>query len=466
MGGQAKKTPAGPARNEALEAVIDAAPDDPNGYLVYADWLQQQGDRRGELIVLQYRLSADPDNEAILDEERKFLRKHEKELLGPLASYAFVRRPTVSAQGLAWRLGFLRSARVRRTTKTPVPEVVARILAHPAGRFLARLVAGRMTVGADTDRSLEPLFEVLGAKAPATLETLVLGDETTEVEDISTLWSAVPTLRHLALFDLPSRYGAMRSDRLTSLTVHTRSIHDLAPFLDARFPALRRLSITIVADTSEAGGYDRVEGLSKFVTTFPGLDELHVRNLISSRPDRYLGEPIEFFPRDAAALAAVDAAAACKIPRVVLDTPLSAKGVAALVERAPCSQGPFSSCHRSRSARRPRSSARSSPKRSRSSSGRRSISTSKTVTFGATDVCTGVTVAHLCVAPPGAALIRLHGCAFRSLPHSSRSSPLDVPPARSSSRSDTPGRSIRSKTKRSPTKPKTSPGTLTTPTSK
>jgi uncharacterized protein (TIGR02996 family) len=51
-----------PKTNPALEAAIRANPDDPAPYLVYADWLQGQGNPLGELIVLQHELeSADRD---------------------------------------------------------------------------------------------------------------------------------------------------------------------------------------------------------------------------------------------------------------------------------------------------------------------------------------------------------------------------------------------------------------------
>ena len=41
-------------RDPTLEALIDEDPRDPQRYLVYADWLQQQSDARGELIVIHH----------------------------------------------------------------------------------------------------------------------------------------------------------------------------------------------------------------------------------------------------------------------------------------------------------------------------------------------------------------------------------------------------------------------------
>src|SRR5262245_57286291 len=39
------------ARNPELEALIEEDPNDLSRYLIYGDWLQQQGDPRGELVV-------------------------------------------------------------------------------------------------------------------------------------------------------------------------------------------------------------------------------------------------------------------------------------------------------------------------------------------------------------------------------------------------------------------------------
>ncbi|MEW5742738.1 MAG: TIGR02996 domain-containing protein [Myxococcota bacterium] len=48
-------------RHEALEAAIDAAPDDVERWLVYADWLMQQGHPRGEVIRLDVEASRQGD---------------------------------------------------------------------------------------------------------------------------------------------------------------------------------------------------------------------------------------------------------------------------------------------------------------------------------------------------------------------------------------------------------------------
>src|SRR5688572_23115268 len=70
------------ARNPDLEAAIAASPLDREPYSVFADWLQQQGDPRGELISLQL---AGKDAEA-----DALFAKHEDYFLGPLAAHKTV----------------------------------------------------------------------------------------------------------------------------------------------------------------------------------------------------------------------------------------------------------------------------------------------------------------------------------------------------------------------------------------
>ena len=73
------EAPKPPATGNALLAAIYADPDDDAARQVYADWLQDRGDVRGELIALQLGDSRDRKRELALIEE------HKKAWLGPLA---------------------------------------------------------------------------------------------------------------------------------------------------------------------------------------------------------------------------------------------------------------------------------------------------------------------------------------------------------------------------------------------
>ena len=61
-------------RNRELEAVIAADPEAVGPYLVYADWLTEQGEPWGELIALQVALEQAGDR-AALELSREHLRR-------------------------------------------------------------------------------------------------------------------------------------------------------------------------------------------------------------------------------------------------------------------------------------------------------------------------------------------------------------------------------------------------------
>jgi uncharacterized protein (TIGR02996 family) len=71
-----------------LKAILDN-PDDDQLRLIYADWLEERGDPRGEFIRVQYaRPEADPNTREYLDlvlRERQLLALHEAEWLGQLS---------------------------------------------------------------------------------------------------------------------------------------------------------------------------------------------------------------------------------------------------------------------------------------------------------------------------------------------------------------------------------------------
>ncbi len=71
-----------------IKAILDA-PDDPSAYLIFADWLEDQGDPQGELIRLQWELE-NPDLKAaerkkLASREAELLKEHESTWLGDLS---------------------------------------------------------------------------------------------------------------------------------------------------------------------------------------------------------------------------------------------------------------------------------------------------------------------------------------------------------------------------------------------
>ena len=108
----------------ALLDAIHAAPDEAESYLVAADWLQQQGDRQGELIALSIALEAAPDDTALA-----LLVDEHQHALDPVARFD----PRWSRD---WRWGFLRRLEVPDETTVPLRT----LLAEPACQCLRELV--------------------------------------------------------------------------------------------------------------------------------------------------------------------------------------------------------------------------------------------------------------------------------------------------------------------------------------
>jgi uncharacterized protein (TIGR02996 family) len=71
---------------EAIDAVV-ANPDDDGPRLVYADWLLERGDPRGELIQLQCRRRRRAPDRNAMQRERELLKAHRREWLGPLHEF-------------------------------------------------------------------------------------------------------------------------------------------------------------------------------------------------------------------------------------------------------------------------------------------------------------------------------------------------------------------------------------------
>ncbi|MEM9488334.1 MAG: TIGR02996 domain-containing protein [Myxococcota bacterium] len=141
------------AHSEFLDQIA-GAPDDDGLRLVYADWLSERGDPRGEFIVLQCkrasgRLSGD---EAM--RERDLLSRNKERWLGPLAE-------VIDPDSAVFRRGFLSECRARFRSGAQKQ----RLLGHPMWATVERLAG-------DVDVLAHRGMYALRSVGPISLDTL------------------------------------------------------------------------------------------------------------------------------------------------------------------------------------------------------------------------------------------------------------------------------------------------------
>lgn len=276
----------------SLEKAIAADVEGSEAYLVYADWLQSQGDPRGELITLQHkrgpaprpaRYSNNKKPTAPLDKaEAKLLAAHGEALFGPLAPFTKVPKYGRAPFHVDWHLGFFRSARISSEIDHDVTAewMLERLWDLPAAKFLRELSIGELTPG---DMPYYPKFLPMliaaAKRAPPTLRSLHLGDFTCEewevnwahIGPIAKLVKAYPKLHRLGLHGTDIDLGTLAMPELRVLDLHSDSGTDkLGPQLArANLPALETLKIELGPNTGELPKLEAV-----FDGRFPKLRHL------------------------------------------------------------------------------------------------------------------------------------------------------------------------------------------------
>ena len=271
-----------------LQPLLEA-PYDAEALAVYGDWLQGQGDPRGELTALQLARHQQPENaEALRAEEVAFIDAHAEALLGRAAPYRW-RRFT-----LDWHGGFIRRATLGVTPGDvafrrdfAVPELLAVFLQLPATRLLESLRVG-VFEGAGND-NYRPLIRALAtAPQPSLLRQLELGYPHLDYDYSESGWKARGELRWLSglpgLKQLSVRLGQasigapLELPRLEELTLLVRG-HTLQGLCSsADLPRLERL--TLVLRPRGRGRRLDTDALAPLsLQRFGSLTKLAVRNL-------------------------------------------------------------------------------------------------------------------------------------------------------------------------------------------
>ena len=325
----------GPKFNAQLAKQIDANPDDEGAWAVYADWLQGEGDPRGELGSVQESLRKSPKDKALASAEKKLLKDNAEALVGNLAPFmtregkpdipGVLTKPDLepdfrnSGDSLApvrvqWRSGFFQQIFVggpgydwspgKRGKaseddeggdeggggEVDIHKLVVDALTSPAARFCTSLRLGMPNSPDDGECNYPPLFKKLEKlEAIGRLRSLYIGDIAQEesecswinIGDISKLLAAAKNLRHLTIrggSDL--KLGTLNLPELRSLTIITGGLDkkNVAAIGAAKWPKLEKLELWF--GTKNYGGNCTVKDVAPILSgkSFPKLKHLGLRN--------------------------------------------------------------------------------------------------------------------------------------------------------------------------------------------
>lgn len=242
----------GAVTNDDLEAIIHADPLDPAGWLIYGDWLQSEGDPRGELVAVQARLARDPGNPELMEAQRAIFKKNAPILLAGLDPYLMPDPQPLFR--LSWEFGFIWTANVRANGHTLDQFLVGlrALLTHPSAKFMHALTVGTPP---DDASSWGAVLDILRAHAPASLRMLYLGSTTTTelhprpafgaLGDLSALWPRLPDLEILSLSGGVMHVGQLQLPKLRELVVETSALQrETLVTLGANdWPRLERLEL-------------------------------------------------------------------------------------------------------------------------------------------------------------------------------------------------------------------------------
>jgi uncharacterized protein (TIGR02996 family) len=228
------------ARNAELEAAILADPESPDAYLVYGDWLLEQGEPLGELVSVQATL-AKLRKRAGNAKEKKELEKREKALLKD----AEKRLGDLREHEHTWSFGFLEAIAI----PDPNEKAYAALLAAPAARFLRELDIEDLAPASIYTTLVHPTITLLaGLGVPPTLRKLALlgsYEPATLGEIPPELWTKLASLRELTIKDDGAfEPGAIALPHLETLALGVELDDDvLTSLFQAKCPKLSSIQL-------------------------------------------------------------------------------------------------------------------------------------------------------------------------------------------------------------------------------
>jgi uncharacterized protein (TIGR02996 family) len=223
-------------RHPELELAIANDPESPASYSVFADWLQSQGDPRGNVMAIAIAAEARGDDDG--KTFAKELKKNFHDLLGPLAALAAPERGAREGDPdvFAWRFGVIHGAYLHADRQKPIDLALDQILRHASGRFLVELTLVQ-------NERIQDAIDVLARRAPASLRGLRLWAVSNG--NLAELWPALPRLRRLALSGHALALGRLELAELERLELVDSQMPAASgrALLQAPFPVLEQLRL-------------------------------------------------------------------------------------------------------------------------------------------------------------------------------------------------------------------------------
>jgi uncharacterized protein (TIGR02996 family) len=275
--------------NAALEKRILAAPDDDAARTVYADWLEGEGDVRGNVAALQPR----KQTPKLQRQAAKLLGEHPAHFFGPLAPWVVTgssdeRLPVVARWLHGWIDALELSAQDSDHDGMPAEDVADLVRVVPevrSARFLRELVLVRGSSDGDFAPAVAALARVI-PKLPL-LRTLTIGAFTDEESEISwtrlgkldKLWRVAWSLEELRLRAGEMTLGTIDAPALRVFRIETGGLDRkaLAAIVKAPWRKLERLDVWF--GSPAYGGNCTVDDVAKLLAkSFPKLSHLGLAN--------------------------------------------------------------------------------------------------------------------------------------------------------------------------------------------
>ena len=300
--GKAKAAPAAKAKpaasNPKLEEMLYEAIDDAERWLVYADWLQQQGDIRGELIALNLRKKKPAANK-LADANVDALWGDAAYLRDKAYFDALTYKPQWSKQPIPLEIefgvtlgkeGLVESVSIEGLDEEGhVAKALRDLLTSPIGRFVRSIdievVNGEVYSGASGQPNAGAAIAAIAAAKPAALRSISLGcsgyqQSWTYTGNLGPLWKAAPHLERISI-DIGNVDLGKQIDlpKMKSLSIETGGLDrkNLQAIAKAKWPALEQL--TLYLGTRDYGGNAKAADVAALLATpFPRLKSLAICN--------------------------------------------------------------------------------------------------------------------------------------------------------------------------------------------